>query len=107
MYNFPMLTNIDLDVDLVAQAMQLSGAKTKREVVDRALREMVQRATRPSIASLFGLGGLDPDYDHKVSRGADAWLRVEEARKPYGTTPQEEVSAPPAAKVRPSSRRKP
>jgi hypothetical protein len=42
----------------------------------------VQRATRPSIASLFGLGGLDPDYDHKVSRGADAWLRVEEARKP-------------------------
>jgi Arc/MetJ family transcription regulator len=106
MYNSSMLTNIDLDVDLVAQAMQISGAKTKREVVDRALREMVQRATRPSITHLFGLGGLDPAYDHKVARGADAWLRVEEARKPYGTAPQKSAVVPGAAKVRSSSRGK-
>lgn len=38
-------TNIVLDDRLVKQAMQLSGARTKREAVDRALREMVARRT--------------------------------------------------------------
>lgn len=36
-------TNIVLDDGLIKQAMQVSGAKTKREAVDRALREMVAR----------------------------------------------------------------
>jgi Arc/MetJ family transcription regulator len=36
-------TNIVLDEDLVKQAMQVSGAKTKREAVDWALREMITR----------------------------------------------------------------
>ncbi|WP_414709009.1 type II toxin-antitoxin system VapB family antitoxin, partial [Ramlibacter sp.] len=34
-----VLTNIDIDETLIAQAMQVCGARTKREVVDRALRE--------------------------------------------------------------------
>ena len=38
-------TNIVLDDDLVKRAMQVSGAKTKREAVDRALRELVARAS--------------------------------------------------------------
>jgi Arc/MetJ family transcription regulator len=36
-------TNIVLDDALIKQAMRVSGAKTKREAVDRALREMVAR----------------------------------------------------------------
>ncbi len=36
-------TNIVLDDDLVKQAMRVSGAKTKRQAVDRALRELVER----------------------------------------------------------------
>lgn len=36
-------TNIVLDDRLIKQAMQISGAKTKRQAVDRALREMVAR----------------------------------------------------------------
>ncbi len=36
-------TNIVLDDDLIKQAMQVSGAKTKRQAVDRALRELVAR----------------------------------------------------------------
>ena len=36
-------TNIVLDDRLVKQAMRLTGAKTKRQVVDLALREMVVR----------------------------------------------------------------
>ncbi len=69
-----MITNIDIDETIVAQAMQLSGARTKREVVDRALRELVARATRPSVRELFGIGGVQADYDPKApwARGPDA-----------------------------------
>ena len=38
-------TNIVLDERLVRQAMKLSGAKTKRQAVDLALRELVARRT--------------------------------------------------------------
>jgi Arc/MetJ family transcription regulator len=36
-------TNIVLDERLVRRAMQLSGARTKRQAVDLALRELVAR----------------------------------------------------------------
>ena len=94
-----MITNIDIDEAVVAEAMKLSGARTKREVVDRALREMVARARRPSIRELFGIGGIDPDYDHKVARGAGPWVRVEEPRAVY--------RAAPAGKKAPAKSRKP
>lgn len=38
-------TNIVLDDDLIKRAMQVSGAKTKRQAVDRALRELVARGS--------------------------------------------------------------
>ncbi len=38
-----MRTNIVLDDQIVNEAMRLTGAKTKREVVDRALRELIAR----------------------------------------------------------------
>ena len=50
-----MITNIDIDESLVAEAMTVSGARTKREVVDRALREMVARAKRPRLRDIFGM----------------------------------------------------
>ncbi len=91
-----MVTNIDIDEAVVAEAMRLSGARTKREVVDRALREMVARASRPSVRELFGIGGVDPDYDPKApwAHGAEAGQhRVERAR-----------ANPPAA-ARPATRK--
>jgi Arc/MetJ family transcription regulator len=38
-------TNIELDDGLVEQAMRLTGATTKREVVDLALRRLVEKGT--------------------------------------------------------------
>jgi Arc/MetJ family transcription regulator len=38
-------TNIVLDDGLIKQAMEISGAKTKRQAVDRALRELVARGS--------------------------------------------------------------
>ena len=81
-----MITNIDIDEVIVAEAIKLSGAKTKREVVDRALREMVARHKRPSIRQLFGIGGVDPDYDPKApwARGKEVGqFRVEQPKAVY------------------------
>ncbi len=36
-----MRTNIDIDESLMAQAMALSGASTKKEAVERAMRMMI------------------------------------------------------------------
>jgi Arc/MetJ family transcription regulator len=38
-------TNIELDDRLVERAMRLTGARTKREVVDIALRRLVQKGS--------------------------------------------------------------
>jgi hypothetical protein len=79
-----MITNIDIDEALVAEAMQVSGARTKREVVDRALREMVARARRPRFRDFYGIGGIDPDYDPKASSPEEAGkYRVEQPRATY------------------------
>jgi Arc/MetJ family transcription regulator len=90
MYNSAMITNIDIDEAIVAEAMKLSGSRTKREVVDRALREMVARATRPSFHELRGINGIDPDYDPKApwARGSEVGqFRVEQARAAYSAKP--------------------
>ena len=86
-----MITNIDINEAVVAEAMRLSGARTKREVVDRALRELVARATRPSVRELFGIGGVDPDYDPKApwARGAEVGQnRVEQIEQPRVQQPR-------------------
>ena len=95
-----MITNIAIDESVVADAMLLTGARTKREVVDRALREMVARARRPSIRELFGIGGVDPDYDPKAPWAhADAvgQFRVEQARAAYVVPAQARSPAKKAA----------
>lgn len=79
-----MITNIDIDDDLVAEAMKVSGARTKREVVDRALRDMVARAKRPRFRDFYGIGDIDPDYDPKASTPEEfGKYRVEQPRASY------------------------
>jgi len=58
-----MRTNIVLDDDLVAEAMRVSGARTKREVVHLALRELVQRHRQRELKVLRGRDLIDPNYD--------------------------------------------
>ena len=91
-----MITNIDIDEAVVADAMLLTGARTKREVVDRALRELVARARRPSIRELFGIGGIDPDYDPKApwARGDEVGqFRVEQPRAVYAVAARAKAAA--------------
>ncbi len=99
-----MITNIDIDEGVVAEAIKLSGAKTKREVVDRALRELVARAKRPSVRELFGIGGVDADYDPKApwARGAQVGLnRVELPRTAVNQTRTSPAQAKPSKRAKP------
>jgi hypothetical protein len=100
MYIHAMLTNIDIDEGLIAQAMEVSGAKTKREVVDRALRDLVARSKRTRFSDMWGLGGPDafwPDYDPKAPPGEPPGRhRVEQGVPAYKLPP----SPAPAKKTR-------
>lgn len=100
-----MITNIDIDEDLIAQAIQVSGARSKREAVDRALREMIARAKRPRIRDLWGIaadGGFWDDYDPKTDPGEPPGkYRVEQGLATYKVAP-----SPSPAPVRPARRKR-
>lgn len=63
-----MRTNIELDDDLVAEAMKLSGAKTKKDLVHMALQEFIQRKKRKDLLDLVGKFEFDPNFDYKAAR---------------------------------------
>lgn len=65
-------TNIVLDDKLVARAMKATGAKTKREVVDIALRQLVHTKPQKNILDLVGQDLIDPGYDVRIARGERA-----------------------------------
>ncbi len=65
-----MRANIVLDEALVTEAMRYANVKTKRELVDRALREFVAARRRRDVSDLFGRVQIDPDYDYRADRAA-------------------------------------
>jgi Arc/MetJ family transcription regulator len=54
-------TNIVLDEALVAEGLELSRAKSIRDLVDRSLRELVARLKRQRILALRGCGKWEGD----------------------------------------------
>ena len=59
-----MRTNIVIDDRLLAEAMKATGARTKREVVERGLQALVQRHRQQAIRQWRGklrwTGELEP-----------------------------------------------
>ena len=52
-----VLTNIDIDDELLAAAMAVTGLPTKRATVEEALRRLVRRQQqKQAIAGMAGLG---------------------------------------------------
>lgn len=49
-----MRTNIEIDNKLIKEAKKISKAKTKKEVVDIALRSYIKAKQRKKILELFG-----------------------------------------------------
>lgn len=70
-------TNIVLDEDLVEEARRCAGGGTKRELVDRALREFVESHKRRDVRELRGRVSIRSDYDHKRLREGSGGDEIE------------------------------
>ena len=63
-----MATNLAIDQILLEEAKRLGGKKTKKETVNEALLEYIQRRKQKNIISLFGKVSYEKDYDYKKER---------------------------------------
>ena len=63
-----MRTNIDLDDDLVREAFEVTGLRTKKELIHEALRELVRARRKRELADLAGQIKFRRDFDHKKLR---------------------------------------
>lgn len=65
-----MPTNLAIDDRLLDHARAVGGYRTKRETVNEALREFIQRRERLKLLGLAGTIEYDPRYDYKKERRA-------------------------------------
>ncbi len=67
-----MRTNIDIDDELLTQAMTAAGLTTKKATVEEALRRLVRgHQRRGALADLTGLGWDGDLAATRENRGAD------------------------------------
>ena len=65
-----MPTNLNIDDRLLDEAVKLGGRRTKRETVNEALAEYIQRRRRRKLVEHFGKIDFDPSWDYKKARRA-------------------------------------
>jgi hypothetical protein len=63
-----MATNLAINDKLLNEALAVGGCKTKRQTVNEALREFIQRRQRVQLTKLFGKVDYDARYDYKRER---------------------------------------
>ena len=63
-----MATNLSLDPKLIERALQVSGERTKKAAVTRALEEFIARRRQRNILELMGKLEWDSSYDYKAER---------------------------------------
>lgn len=69
--NLHMATNLAIDPELLERALSVSGEKTKKAAVTKALREFIARREQTRLLDLFGSLEWDPSYDYKGGRSRD------------------------------------
>lgn len=68
-------TNIDLDESLLAEAMQVSGAKSKKEVVHLGLRELIRMARLRKVREHKGKFHWRGDLTKMREEETHEWVR--------------------------------
>lgn len=63
-----MPTNLAIDDDLLGEAQKVGGHRTKKDTVNEALREYIQRRRQAKVVELFGKIDFDSSYDYKKQR---------------------------------------
>lgn len=63
-----MATNLALDDKLIIEVQKLGHFKSKKDAVNSALAEYIQRHKQAEIIDLFGRVEIDAKYNHKTGR---------------------------------------
>lgn len=63
-----MATNLSLDPDLLDRAVKVSGERTKKAAVTRALEEFIARRRQKGLIELMGKLEWDKSFDYKAER---------------------------------------
>jgi hypothetical protein len=63
-----MATNLAIDPELIERVLKLSGERTKKAAVTRALEEFIARRRQKQLVALMGKLEWDSSYDYKAER---------------------------------------
>ncbi len=63
-----MATNLSIDPELIERALEVSGERTKKAAVTKALQEFIARRRQKRVLELFGKLEWDADYGYKAER---------------------------------------
>jgi hypothetical protein len=66
-----MATNLSIDPDLIERALQVSGERTKKAAVTKALQEFIARRQQKRLLDLMGKLEWDAAVDYKAERKRD------------------------------------
>ena len=66
-----MRTTLELDKNLFEEAIELASIKSKKGVVEMALKEFVERRKQKNLFDIRGKVDFLDDYDYKKMRAED------------------------------------
>jgi len=66
-----MATNLSIDPALIERALKVSGERTKKAAVTKALQEFIARRQQKHLLELMGKLEWDVGFDYKAERKRD------------------------------------
>jgi Arc/MetJ family transcription regulator len=66
-----MATNLSIDPKLIESVLKVSGERTKKAVVTKALQEFIARRSQRRLLDLVGKLEWEDSYDYKKERTRD------------------------------------
>lgn len=66
-----MATNLSIDPELIERALEVSGERTKKAAVTKALQEFIARRRQKRLLDLMGKLEWESCYDYKAERRRD------------------------------------
>ena len=66
-----MATNLSIDPRLIERALEVSGERTKKAAVTKALQEFIARRRQKRFLDLMGKLEWDATYDYRAERTRD------------------------------------
>lgn len=63
-----MATNLAINDELLNSALEIGGYRSKKDTVNAALAEFIQRRKAEDVIGLFGTVEIDETYDYKKQR---------------------------------------